>query len=342
MLHAPNKFVPSLDYSKLYTAFFIVVSTLFFNCCAFAQVGVNEKWPSHPIRMVVPFSAGGTIDVMARKVAKQLGDSLGMSVVVDNRAGANGIIGADLVAKSPADGYTLLLMTGSFTANSVMYKKLPFDIVKDFAPITQIARSNGLVLVVNNDVPVNSLKELISLAQLKPGQLTYGSAGQGNLTNLAAELFNNLVNIQIVHIPYKGSGQAITDLLAKQIDMSFVSIVGSTNLIKEKRVKALAIASSQRAPTLPDVPTFLEFGIKGMEQIIGWYGLWFPAGTPQDRIEKLQMATAKFTQQPDIKAEFEELGLISIASSPKDFTKFIHDDIAYQNKLFKIAKLTPQ
>ena len=309
---------------------------------ATAQNVAAEKWPTRPIKMIVPFAAGGPLDLMARKVALKLGDSLGVSVIVDNRAGANGIIGSDLVAKSATDGYTMLFMTGSFSANPVLYKKLPYDPMKDFAPITLVARSYGLVLVVNNDSAANSLKEIITLAQEKPGKLNYASGGQGNLTHLAAALFEHLTNIQLTHIPYKGSGPAIADVLAKQVDMTFLSTVGATQLYKEKRLKAIAISSSVRCPALPNVPTFNELGIKGMEPIFGWYGMWFPAGTPVDKIDKVQQAIAKSLQTPDMKEQLEELGLISIASTPADFSKFISEDIAYQSKIFKIAKIDPQ
>jgi tripartite-type tricarboxylate transporter receptor subunit TctC len=309
---------------------------------ATAQNAAAEKWPTRPIKMIVPFAAGGPLDLMARKVALKLGDSLGVSVIVDNRAGANGIIGSDLVAKSATDGYTMLFMTGSFSANPVLYKKLPYDPMKDFAPITLVARSYGLVLVVNNDSAANSLKEIITLAQEKPGKLNYASGGQGNLTHLAAALFEHLTNIQLTHIPYKGSGPAIADVLAKQVDMTFLSTVAATQLFKEKRLKAIAISSSVRCPALPNVPTFSELGIKGMEPIFGYYGMWFPAGTAVDKIDKVQQAIAKSLQAPDMKEQLDELGLISIASTPAEFSKFITEDIAYQSKIFKIAKIDPQ
>ena len=279
---------------------------------------------------------------MARKIGQKLTDSLGAPVIVENRAGANGIIGADLVAKSAPDGYTMLFMTGSFTANPALYKKLPFDAIKDFAPITQLGRTYGLVLVVNEGVPARSLKELIALAKSKPGQLNYSSGGEGNLTHLAGELFNHSADVQINHIPYKGSGPATTDVLAGQVDMTFLSTVGSMQVLKEKRIFPLAISSSIRSPALPDLPTFSESGFKEMEKIFGWYGLWFPAGTPADRVTRVQQAIGQIVKAPDIKAFFDEVGLMPVASSPKDFSQFIRDDIAYQDKLFKIAKVTQQ
>ena len=308
----------------------------------FSQTGGAEKWPVRPIKMVIPFSAGGPLDHLARKIGQKLTDALGANVVIDNRAGANGIIGSDHVAKSLADGYTMLFMTGSFTANPALYKKLPFDPIKDFIPVTQVGRSYGLVLVVNNSFSVQSLKDLIALSKTRTGQLNYASGGQGNLTHLAGELFNHLANIQMLHIPYKGSGPAMTDVLAKQVDMTFVSTVGSIQAIKEKRVIPMAISSSIRVPTLPEIPTFTELGFKEMEQIYGWYGIWYPTGTPADRVEKVQNIVQQFLKHPDIKTHFDEIGLIPVGSSSSEFAQFITEDIMHQNKLFKIAKVVTQ
>ena len=309
---------------------------------ALSQSTPPEKWPTRPIKMIIPFSAGGPLDSLERKFGQKLTDILGTPVIVENRAGANGIIGTDLVAKSAPDGYTMLFMTGSFTANSALYKKLPFDPIKDFSPVTQLGRSYGLVLVLNDAVPAKSLKELIVLAKSKPGQLNYSSGGEGNLTHLAGELFNHSANIQIAHVPYKGGGPAFTDVLAGQVDMTFVSTVGSIQAMKEKRILPIAISSSIRSPALPDVATFSEFGLKEMEKIFGWYGLWYPAGTPIDRVDRVQQATQQILKMPDIKTHFNEIGLISVGSSPKDFAQFIREDIAYQDSLFKIAKVAKQ
>jgi len=309
---------------------------------AFSQITPTEKWPARPIKMIIPFSAGGPLDSLARKFGQKLTDILGAPVIVENRAGANGIIGADLVAKSAPDGYTMLFMTGSFTANPALYKKLPFDPIKDFSPITQLGRTYGLVLVLNDAVPAKSLKDLIALAKSKPGQLNYSSGGEGNLTHLAGELFNHSANIQITHVPYKGSGPALTDVLAGQVDMTFVSTVGSIQVMKEKRILPIAITSSIRSPALPDLATFTEFGYKDMEKIFGWYGLWYPAGTPADRVDRVQQAIQQILKMPDIKAHFDEIGLMPVGSSPKDFSQFIREDIAYQDSLFKIAKVAKQ
>jgi tripartite-type tricarboxylate transporter receptor subunit TctC len=309
---------------------------------AWAQSAAADKWPSKPIRMIIPFTAGGPIDVVGRQLGQKLSDTLGVPIVYDNRAGANGIIGIDAVAKAPTDGYTMLITTGSFAANSVLYKKLPFDPAKDFAPITQIYRTYGNVLVVNPDVPVKSLKELIALAQAKPDKLSFSSAGYGNLNHLNGEFFNSLAQTKILHVPYKGAGPAFNEVVAKQIDMTFASTAGSAAGIKDGRVRAIAISGTQRAPILPDVPTYAELGLKGMEQVYGWGGLWFPVGTSQDKIDRMQQAVQSAMQQPDLKAQLERLGLITLGSTPAEFAKFVQDDMAFQAKLFQAANIQLQ
>jgi tripartite-type tricarboxylate transporter receptor subunit TctC len=236
----------------------------------------------------------------------------------------------------------MLITTGSFSANSVLYKKLPFDPAKDFAPITQIYRTYGNVLVVNPDVPVKSLKELIALAQAKPDKLSFSSAGYGNLNHLNGELFNSLAKTKILHVPYKGAGPAFNEVVAKQIDMTFASTAGSAAGIKDGRVRAIAISGTQRAPILPDVPTYAELGLKGMEQVYGWGGLWFPVGTSQDKIDRMQQAVQSAMQQPDLKAQLERLGLITLGTTPAEFAKFVQDDMAFQAKLFQAANIQPQ
>ena len=304
--------------------------------------GDKDKWPSRPIRMIIPFTAGGPIDVVGRQLGQKMAEALNTTIVYDNRAGANGIIGIDAVAKAPPDGYTLLITTGSFAGNSVLYKKLPHDPLKDFAPITQIYRTYGNVLVVNPDVPAKSLKELIALAQAKPDKMSFSSAGYGNLNHLNGELFNSLAQTKILHVPYKGAGPSFNEVVAKQIDMTFASTAGSAAGIKDGRVRALAISGTQRAPILPDVPTYAEQGLKGMEQVYGWGGLWFPAGTSQDKIDRIQQVVHQAMQQPDLRAQLDRLGLITVGSSPADFSKFVNDDMAFQAKLFKLANIQPQ
>ena len=303
--------------------------------------GDAARYPTRHIRMIAPFTAGSTLDIMARLVAEQLTNRLGQNIVVDNRPGANGIIGIDLVAKAPADGYTMLLTTGSFTGNLVLNKKLPYDGVRDFAPITQIARSYGMVLVVNPSVPAQSIKELVALAKSRPGKLSYGSSGVGNITHLIAELFKVEAGVDVVHVPYKGSGPAMTDVLGRQIDMTFVSTVFVQPFIKAGRVRALGLTGDERSPVLPDLPTFKELGLPGVE-MTGIYGLWFPAKTPQSRVNRIQSEIKQAVATPAMKSRLDEFGLVGVASTPAEFAKFLREDFELQTRIAKQAGIQPQ
>lgn len=320
----------------------IVAGTAGITGTAAAQPAAGVAWPTRPIRMIVPFTAGGSLDVVARTVADNLGRALGTTVIVDNRAGANGIIGNDVVAKALPDGYTMLMSTGSFTGSAVLYKKLPYDASKDFVPVTQIARSYGLVLAVNTDVPAHNLKEFIALAKARPDAVNFGSSGQGNITHLAGALFNHLAGTEIQHVPYKGSGQALQDVIAKQVTMTFVSTSGGVGSIKAGQVHALAITSPVRAPILPDVPTFDESGLPGMDKISGWYGLWLPAGTPESIVDKVQKSVAASLATPAVKARFADLGLITMGTTPEEFRKFLTQELLDQAELIKLANVTQQ
>ena len=278
---------------------------------------------------------------MARLVSERLASALGHNVVVDNRPGANGVIGIDLVAKAPPDGYTMLLTTGSFTGNLVLYKKLPYDGVRDFAPITQIARSYGMVLVVHPGVAAHSPKELIALAKTRPGKMSYGSSGVGNITHLVPELFNTLGGIQIQHVPYKGSGPAMTAVLGREVEMTWVSTVFVQPFIKDGRVRALGLTGEERSPVLPDIPTFRELGFKELV-MTGWYGLWFPAKTPAARVSRIHAEIRKAIASADMKARFDELGLVGVGSTPAEFAKFLQEDIALQSRIVKRAGIPQQ
>lgn len=311
-------------------------------CCARSAAAADSApYPTRHIRLIAPFTAGSTLDIMARLVADRLGAALGHNVVVDNRPGANGIVGIDLVAKAPPDGHTMLITTGSFMGNIVLYKKLPYDGLRDFAPITQIARSYGLVLVVHPGVQAHSVKELVALAKSRPGRLSYGSSGAGNITHLVAELFNTSAGIHVQHVPYKGSGPAMTDVLGRQIEMTFVSTVFVQPFIRDGRVRPLALTGPERAPVLPDIPTFPELGYPDVV-MTGVYGLWFPAKTPEARVNRIYSEVRKLVSTSEMKAKLDELGLAAVASSPAEFLRFIKNDIAFQARVMKLAKLEQQ
>jgi tripartite-type tricarboxylate transporter receptor subunit TctC len=302
----------------------------------------SAGWPDRTIRMVVPYVAGGAIDVVARVVAKNLGDVLGATVIVDNKPGANGLIGNDIVAKSAPDGYTVLMNGGGFNGTTLLSKKLPYDPDKDFAPISQVARSYGQVLTVNNDVPANNLQEFITLAKAQPGSMNFSSGGEGSIAHLAAALFNHLAGTKMEHVPYKGGGPALQDVISTQITMTFVSTSNGVAPVKAKQVKALAISSPVRSPVLSDVPTFDESGLPGMDRIAGWYGLWFPAGTPQAIVDRVQASVVALVRTPEVKTFFAEAGLAGVASTPAEFRKFMVQDLVDQRELLKIGNVQPQ
>jgi tripartite-type tricarboxylate transporter receptor subunit TctC len=326
---------------RLLIGVLVAACGLFSAAAPAAQQSDGDAYPSRHIRLIAPFTAGSTLDIMARLVAERLGAGLGHNIVVDNRPGANGIVGIDLVAKAPPDGYTMLITTGSFIGNIVLYKKLPYDGLRDFAPVTLVAESYGLVLAVHPGVAARSLKELVAFAKSNPGKLSYGSSGTGNITHLVAELFNSAAGIQIQHVPYKGAGPAMQDVLGRQIDMTFVSTVFVQPFIKEGRVRPLGLTGPVRAPVLPDVPTFKELGYPGVI-FTGIYGLWFPAKTPAARVNRVQAEVRKMISTPEMKAKLDEFGLRGVASTPAEFTKFIEQDIEFQTKVMELAKVEKQ
>ena len=301
----------------------------------------QEPYPTKPVRMIVPYAPGGPIDVWGRILAQELGKAFGQAVVLDNRPGANGIVGTDIVAKSPPDGYTFLYQTGSHVANVSMYKKLPYDSVRDFQPITQMATTHGMVLVVHPSVPAKSLSEFIALAKSRPGKLNYASAGAGNATHLAAEMMKSAAGLDIAHVTYKGGGPALNDVIAGQVEMMMVSVAQGAPFVKAGKVRALAITAPNRAPPLPSVPTFQESGFSGFE-FAGWHGLWFPARVPRDRLMRMYNEVKKVMFSPDIKTRLDDLGLVPLASTPAEFAKFIDREIALYAKLIRQAKIEPQ
>jgi tripartite-type tricarboxylate transporter receptor subunit TctC len=288
-----------------------------------------QAWPERPVRIVVPFSAGGTTDVVARALAKDLGDLWGQSVVVENRAGAGGNIGADVVAKSPPDGYTLLMTSGSiFTVNPHMYQNLPFDPVKDFIPVTNVA-SGPQLLVVHPSVPANTLKEFIALARKPDSKLNFGSAGVGSQVHMAAESFVDAAKIQATHIPYKGEGPAYTDLAGGSIQFMVGNIAAAAPFVTNGRVRALGVTSKTRSQLLPDVPTIAESGLPGFENT-GWFGFMLPAGTPKPIVDRIHRDTLKALDNTEMKARLYVNGMVPVGNSPAEFA----DDMVQESKMW--------
>jgi tripartite-type tricarboxylate transporter receptor subunit TctC len=301
---------------------------------AFAAAAWGQVYPNKPIRIVVPFPAGGTTDVLARAAAQKLTESLGQPVVVDNRPGAGGNIGAELVAKSPPDGYTMLMGTvGTHAINPSLYPKMPYDHVRDFAPIILVAGVPN-VLVVNPSLPVNSVQELIAYAKANPGRLNFASSGNGTSIHLSAELFKTMTGVQMAHIPYKGSAPALQDLAGGQVQLMFDNLPSSLALIKAGRLKALAVTSKARAQALPDVPTVAESGLPGFEAS-SWFGLLAPTGTPQPVIAKVNGEIAKWLATPEAKEKLLAQGANAAGGTPEDFARHIAAETAKWQKVVK-------
>ena len=307
---------------------------------ALAPALAAAAWPEKAVRIVVPFAAGGTTDVVARQLAQKLSEAWGQSVVVENKAGAGGNIGADLVAKAPNDGYTLLMTSGSIvTANPYMYKNMGFDPAKDLAPITNVA-SGPQVLVVNNDLPPKSLKEFVAYVKANPKKVNFGSAGVGTQTHLAGENFAYAAGLDMTHVPYKGEAAALTDLIGGQIQMVPANFPAAVPHVKGGRVRCLALTSLERHPELPDCPVVAEV-IPGFKND-GWWGLMAPAGTPRDVIEKVQRDSAKILHSDEFKARFAQQGMAPVANKPAELAAAIRDETKVWQKVIQERGLAPK
>ena len=299
--------------------------------------GLGQNYPNKPVRIIVPFAPGGATDIVTRILAQKLTEAWGQTIVVDNRAGAGGNIGADLAAKATPDGYTLFMPSGSvMTANQHMYKKIPFDPEKDFLAITNVASGPQIVAVANN-LAAKSVKELIALAKSKPGSITFGSAGVGTQTHLAAESFLYSAGIEATHVPYKGEGPALTDLVGGQIQLLTPNLSAAIGFVNTGRIRALAVTSKQRAPQVPKIPTVAET-IPGFENL-GWFGLVAPAGTSKAVIDKIHADTVKALQSADIKRRFDELGMAPVGNTPREFAKAMKEESARWAKVIHERKL---
>lgn len=303
-----------------------------------APSSAQEAWPNKPVRMVVPFAPGGSTDVVARMVGQKLSAMWGQPVVIENRAGAGGNVGADVVAKAPGDGYTLLLASGSITINPVLYKRMPFDTKKDLVPIVNVA-SGPMLIVVQDASPYKSLTDLIARAKAKPGSINFGSAGVGSQVHLAAENFADAAGIDITHVPYKGEAPAFTDLIGGQTQVMLGNFAAASALLGPGRLRALAVASKQRAPQLPDVPTANEAGLKGFENV-GWFGMLAPAGTPEAVLAKVHRDTLKVLDDTEIKARLFVQGMAPVGGSRADFASQMDREMLRWATVVKNRKLS--
>jgi tripartite-type tricarboxylate transporter receptor subunit TctC len=298
----------------------------------------QADWPSKPVRIVVPFAPGGATDVVARQLGQKLTERWGQPVVIDNRGGAGGNIGADIVAKAPPDGYTLLMTSGSIvTANPHLYKSLSFDPARDFVAVTNVA-SGPQAIVVHPDVPAKTLADLIALAKANPRTINFGSAGIGSQTHLAAENFAASANIELVHVPYKGEGPALADVVAGQIQMATPNLAAAMPFIQSGRLRALAVTTKERSAQLPNVPAAAET-IAGFENI-GWFGLMAPAGTPTAIVDKIVMDTARALADADMKSRLEALGMQAVGNKPDAFARAIVDESKRWAEVVRVRKLS--
>ncbi len=302
------------------------------------RFAVAQEWPAKPITLVVPFAAGGTTDLVGRPLAQSLAARLGQSVVVDNRAGAGGTIGAGIAAKSPADGYTLFLATIAHTIAPGMYRNLSYDFVRDFDPITVIAEVPN-VLIVNPAVPAKTSAELIAYAKAHPGKVNFGSAGPGSVEHLSGELYRSMAGIDIVHVPYKGGAPMMTDLIAGHIEMAIETSGSALQHIKAGAVRALAVSTRTPSPFFPGLPTLDEAGLKGYD-VTTWYGLLVPKGTPAPVETKLYQTVSEILKTPDMTARLADLGAVAGGEPPEKFAAFIASETAKWTKVVKEAGVT--
>ncbi len=298
----------------------------------------GDTYPSKPVRIVVPFAPGGSTDILARTIAQKLTETWKQQVLVDNRAGANGIIGADLVAKAAPDGYNLVMGSiGTHATNASLYSKMPYDTLRDFSPIS-LAALVELVLVVHPSLPAHSVKELIALAKAQPGKLDYASGGQGASQHLAMELFQYMTGVKMIHVPYKGSGPALPDLLSGQAPIMFADMPLVSQYIKADRLRALAVANKTRNRALPKVPTVAEAGVPGY-YATAWYGLFAPGATPAPIVTKLNTEVVRILHAPDVQERLRGIGADPVGDTPQEFREFQRSEMERWAKVIRAANI---
>ena len=307
-------------------------------CVFMLSPGVTfaQHWPAKAIKMVVPFSAGGSTDTVARIISEKLTSRLGQPVVVENRAGAGGSIGSDMVAKSPPDGYTMLVGTSSTMAIlPYLYRNPPYDPNKDFAPVTLLGTAD-IMIVVNAKVPVRSVKELLAYAKANPGKLTFASGGNGSISHLLGEYFKSMAGVDFLHVPYKGDAQMVTDLIGGQVDMAFGTAVAFLPHVKSGKVVALAVTNPKRSTTQTELPTVSESGVPGYEAV-QWFGIAVPTGTPKEVVQRVATEVRAILAIPEVRERFSELGFDVVGSTPEEFADFLRSENAKWKKIAEIA-----
>ena len=312
----------------------VVVAALLGSLLALAAQA--QPFPSKPIKMVVPFTAGGSTDTVARIIGEKLTTRLGQPVIVENKAGAGGALGSDFVAKSPPDGYTLLVGTSSTMAIAPwVYTKLPYNPTRDLAPVTLLGIAD-IIVVVNSNVPIRTTKQLLDYAKANPGKLTFASGGNGSISHLLGEYFKSMAKVDMLHVPYKGDAQMVTDLLGGQVNLAFGTAVAWLPHIKAGKVAAIAVTNPKRSTTLTDLPTLSESGVPGYEAV-QWFGIAAPAGTPREVIQRLNAEIKAILAMPEVQKRFVELGFDVVGDTPDEFAQFLRDENAKWKKIAEIA-----
>jgi len=319
-----------------------IVSLLTLFALGVASLSPAQNYPTRPVRMLIPFPPGGNVDVFARVLYLQVEKELGQTIVIDNRGGANGIIAADTVANATPDGYTMLNTSFSFAVNPHIYKKLPYDVVKDFAPVTDVALGTGYLMLVNLKFPANSVKELIALAKQQPGKIRYSSAGVANGQHLTGELFATKAGIELLHVPYKGGGPAVTAVIGGEVQLHFPAPAVGIPHVKAGRLKGLGFTGAKRLASLPDVPTVAEAALPGFVADAGWHGVFAPAKTPLAIVRKVQEAISKSLKVPHVRDHFLNNGYEPQGHSPAEWGKLFRADFKRYAEITRIAKIEPQ
>ena len=306
--------------------------------CGFLwSVPAHAQYPVRNIRFILPYPPGGGTDATARAIGNRLSEALGEQVVIDNRPGGGANIGVTLAAKSPPDGYTMVMITATHTINATLYKYLDYDLVKDFSPVSRLARAS-MVVVVHPSIPAKSIKQLIALAKTHPGELTHSSSSTGSITQLAGELFKSQTGIKMLHVPYKGGGPSVIALVSGEASVGFATMPSCIIQVKAGRLRALAVTTASRSPFLPKLPTVAEAGVRGYEAE-AWYGMLVPVGTPADIIARLHADTVESLKSPDVKKRLDAAGLTAIGSTPDELRDYMRDEIEKWGKEVKALKL---
>lgn len=320
----------------LFSAEFVILVLV----ATYSAVAHAQQYPSKPIRLVVGYSAGGATDLLARAVGAKLTEALGQAVIVENRPGAGSVIGSAVVAHAAPDGYALLMGAFALAVNATLQKNLPYDTLRDFAPVSQVAMT-PYILVVHPSMPVKNVQQLIALARKRPGELYYASAGTGSGAHLSGELLRFIAGIDIVHVPYKGAGPATTDVLGGHVSMTFVNILQTLPLVRQGKLRALGVTTAKRSSIAPDIPAIAESGVPGYE-LDGWFGVLAPANTPQTVISMLHTAIAKALQSKETRDRFLALGVEPLGSSPEEFTRFVRNEVEKWGNIVRRAGIQVQ